>query len=145
MFFPAVQEASGKTHTIQGSEGDPGVIPRAMDLLFAQSHAPDAAPEASGTSADAQEAGQSVDILLSMLEIHNETVRDLLPEDELHTAEGKADGKAPQAVECPKLEIRSDSFGATAVGTLPSVCILAHRCCLKNINFHRYCLGLQSA
>ena len=33
----ALQTGSGKTHTMLGTEGDPGVIPRAMEQVFASS------------------------------------------------------------------------------------------------------------
>ena len=35
----ALQTGSGKTHTMLGTEGDPGVIPRAMEQVFASSKA----------------------------------------------------------------------------------------------------------
>ena len=34
-----LQTGSGKTHTMLGTQGDPGVIPRAMEQVFASSKA----------------------------------------------------------------------------------------------------------
>ena len=39
MSSTALQTGSGKTHTMLGTEGDPGVIPRAMEQVFASSKA----------------------------------------------------------------------------------------------------------
>lgn len=90
-----MQEASGKTHTLQGTADSPGVVPRALDLLLG--------------SAAAHPLRDSAAVQLSMLELHNDAVHDLLAQECVHAGGAQA--------ELPKLELRSDSHGAVAVGT----------------------------
>ncbi|PNH05289.1 Kinesin-related protein 11 [Tetrabaena socialis] len=59
--------SSGKTHTMTGSDEDPGIVPRVIRELFAQM--------ASG-SGGAQ--GRSFSVRLSIMEIYNEVLNDLL-------------------------------------------------------------------
>ncbi|PRW33188.1 kinesin-3 isoform X2 [Chlorella sorokiniana] len=73
--FAYGQTGSGKTHTMMGSPEDPGMIPRAMDQVFA--HAKELAPQ-----------GWKYEMKAAMLEIYNEELRDLLgkgpPKDKKH-------------------------------------------------------------
>lgn len=66
--FAYGQTGSGKTHTVLGSNGEDGVAPRALRALFET------------FEKEAQDAPGSTQrvISVSMLEIYNETVRDLL-------------------------------------------------------------------
>jgi kinesin family protein 18/19 len=57
---------SGKTHTIVGSQNDPGIIYLAMKDLFFRLRD--------------QESSKIFDVSLSYLEVYNETIRDLLSE-----------------------------------------------------------------
>ena len=65
--FAYGQTGSGKTFTMQGTREDPGIAPRVLRFLFR--HAQQSA-----------EAGVRRRIECSMLEVYNETVRDLLVE-----------------------------------------------------------------
>lgn len=93
-----VQESSGKTHTLQGTAADPGVIPRAMDLLF--------------DCAAKHPLCDSAAVALTLLDVHGDAVHDLLP---------PKDGAEPRgdAADRPKLELRSDAQGAIAIGVHP--------------------------
>ncbi|XP_077376589.1 kinesin-like protein KIFC3 isoform X2 [Festucalex cinctus] len=64
--FAYGQTGSGKTYTMEGVSSDPGLNQRALRLLF--SHVSDKSPE------------WEFHICVSMLEIYNETLRDLLGE-----------------------------------------------------------------
>ena len=63
--FAYGQTGSGKTHTMLGRPGDHGMIPRAMDMLFA-------------TSESMGKQGWRFEMRASMLEIYNEEYKDLL-------------------------------------------------------------------
>ena len=62
--FAYGQTGSGKTFTMEGSPSNPGVSPRAVSELFAL--------------VDSMSAEWSYTVTFSMLEIYNETIRDLL-------------------------------------------------------------------
>ncbi|KAM0792007.1 hypothetical protein ACM66B_007118 [Microbotryomycetes sp. NB124-2] len=62
--FAYGQTASGKTHTMMGSETEPGIIPLAIDELFNYIHE--------------QHTHREFSLRVSFLEIYNETIRDLL-------------------------------------------------------------------
>lgn len=63
------QTGSGKTHTMQGYDGDPGVNTRAINELFA--------------IAKERDVSHSYSIKVTLIEIYNENIRDLLdPRDE---------------------------------------------------------------
>ncbi|KAK4046636.1 Kinesin-like protein kip2 [Microbotryomycetes sp. JL201] len=62
--FAYGQTASGKTHTMMGSETEPGIIPLAIDELFSFIHE--------------QHTHREFSLRVSFLEIYNETIRDLL-------------------------------------------------------------------
>lgn len=87
--FAYGQTGSGKTHTMNGPEDDRGVNYRALVDLF--------------EIAEQRRDFQKVDISVSMLEIYNENLRDLIREDDGSLA--------------PKLDIRRDpnSSSQTAV------------------------------
>ena len=59
---------AGKTYTMQGTPGNPGIYVRALQHLFAATATDDG---------DSSETG-CTDISVAMLEIYNEDVRDLL-------------------------------------------------------------------
>ncbi|SCV68035.1 BQ2448_156 [Microbotryum intermedium] len=62
--FAYGQTASGKTHTMMGTEAEPGIIPLAIDELFTFIHR--------------QNDSRSFSLRVSFLEIYNEQLRDLL-------------------------------------------------------------------
>lgn len=64
--------SSGKTHTMLGTDGDPGILPSLIGDVFAQIEA----------CSQGQEQGQqgpaTFSVRLSMMEIYNEVLNDLL-------------------------------------------------------------------
>jgi kinesin family protein C2/C3 len=87
--FAYGQTGSGKTFTMEGSAGNKGVSPRAIEELLSQiEQAKDSCTYA---------------VTLSMLEIYNETILDLLPLN-------------PNPKEKEKLEIRQTGDGNQVVG-----------------------------
>lgn len=91
--FAYGQTGSGKTHTMLGTPEERGMIPRAMDQIFASSAAMEA-------------QGWSFDMRASMLEIYNEEYKDLL-------------GKALPAGK--KHQVSHDDKGITSVSFLEGV------------------------
>ncbi|KAK9832155.1 hypothetical protein WJX74_000861 [Apatococcus lobatus] len=85
--FAYGQTGSGKTHTMLGSPADRGMIPRAMDQLFA-------------SAAAMKEQGWTFEMQASMLEIYNEEYKDLL-------------GKGPPAGK--KHQVAHDEDGGTSI------------------------------
>merc|ERR1719453_1674924 len=69
--FAYGQTGSGKTYTMEGAQGEDrtsenaGMIPRTVDLIFAEMK-------------DLRERGWSFQVHVTMLEVYNETVCDLL-------------------------------------------------------------------
>ena len=59
------QTGSGKTYTMLGDASNPGLVPRAIELLFTRARF-------------LKEDGWRVDVALEVLEIYNETIKDLL-------------------------------------------------------------------
>ena len=110
--FSYGQTGSGKTHTMTGTRGDPGVNVRSLHTLFklAQERREAAeGPAGGGAGAEPPPVG----IAVSVLEIYNETLRDLL------AGEGSPEGPAGAARDAtPKLEIRNsgDSGGGGGGG-----------------------------
>lgn len=95
--FAYGQTGSGKTHTMDGPEEDRGITLRAFSLLFG--------------AAEKQWSGFKYEFSCSMVEIYNDTLRDLLHE-----------GSAPP----PKLEIRQNpKGGAPFVTNLREVSVVA--------------------
>ena len=81
-----------------GSAEDAGIIPRSVELIFDR-------------LARMGEQGWSAKLTVEMLEIHNETLRDLLP---AKAAAGAGSGSAASAAPAPALELR-DRSGAPYV------------------------------
>ncbi len=96
--FAYGQTGSGKTWTMEGAPGSPGagIIPRSMELIFER-------------LARMGEQGWAARLTVEMLEIHNETLRDLLP--------ARAGGGGGAAA--PALELR-DRSGSPYVEGLSS-------------------------
>jgi kinesin family protein C2/C3 len=67
--FAYGQTSSGKTHTVVGSAGDPGLAPRALAALF------------DITAREAREGLGTRVVSISAIEIYNDVVRDLLAAD----------------------------------------------------------------
>ena len=65
--FAYGQTGSGKTHSLQGSPEDEGVIPRMIRDLFGQAR-----------SRCAHDPALNINVTLSLFEIYNEKIRDLL-------------------------------------------------------------------
>ncbi|KAJ7726683.1 P-loop containing nucleoside triphosphate hydrolase protein, partial [Mycena maculata] len=85
--------SSGKTHTMQGTPADPGVIPRVVKALFAKS----ASPTLPGTT-------ERAEIAVSYIEIYKDDVYDLLVTRE----------------NAPKLPVRENGAGTVFVAGLTS-------------------------
>eukprot|EP00300_Choanocystis_sp_HF-7_P017837 c19851_g1_i1.p1 GENE.c19851_g1_i1~~c19851_g1_i1.p1 ORF type:complete len:1217 (+),score=220.68 c19851_g1_i1:108-3653(+) len=92
--FAYGQTGSGKTHTMDGTADDPGITIRSLGLFFNPQSRQDAKLSANQ---------QSIRVWVSMLEIYNEEVRDLLD-----TSTGKKD----------KLEVRQTPDGGSCVPNL---------------------------
>jgi len=101
--FAYGQTGSGKTWTMEGAPGSAGagIIPRSMDLIFER-------------LARMGEQGWAARLTVEMLEIHNETLRDLLP-----TARGASGSSSAAAAAVPALELR-DRSGSPYVEGLSS-------------------------
>lgn len=78
---------------MEGTRSQPGVIPRALDELFRRAHE--------------ERATRDVTISLSMIEVYNDCVHELL------SAHG---GGGSEGTENERLQLRSDANGAYAVG-----------------------------
>ena len=123
-----LQTRSGKTHTLHGTKEDPGVAVRALSHVFA-----------------AATAHASLDVSITMLEIYNDTLHDLLAESEASGSARAPESGPPRRKslgaevagggaaarrkslggrgESPtRLELRSDATGARVVGACP--CLL---------------------
>ena len=87
--FAYGQTGSGKTHTMQGYGGDAGVNTRALEQLFALAHE--------------REGVYTYDIKVSLLEIYNETIRDLVDPKDAATGDDK------------KLDVKIAPEGGTTV------------------------------
>jgi len=85
--FAYGQTGGGKTHTMSGPEGSTaaGVIPRSIDLIFAEASA-------------MRQKGWTFDVHVSYLEIYNEVVRDLLSESQHGESPGHTSGVAGRKV-----------------------------------------------
>lgn len=64
--------SSGKTHTMLGTDGDPGILPSLIGDVFAQIEA------CSQGQGQGQQGPASFSVRLSMMEIYNEVLNDLL-------------------------------------------------------------------
>jgi kinesin family protein C1 len=92
--FAYGQTGSGKTHTMQGTASDPGLTPQAGAYLFQR-------------AAIMAEQGWATSIKVEVLEIYNETIRDLLQ-------------KSTASSTVPSLEIRHNKEGDPFVPGLES-------------------------
>lgn len=97
--FAYGQTGSGKTHTMQGTMNDPGLIPQAGAYLFQR-------------AAIMAEQGWITSIKVEILEIYNETIRDLLQKS-ITTASSSSSTASP-------LEIRHNKEGDPFVPGLES-------------------------
>ena len=116
--FAYGQTGSGKTHTMEGPPHDPGVTRRTIDELFRVANAECAVP------------GIEYAFTLSMLEIYNEQIRDLLcpggkASGESHSHPGMADRRGSIGGGTDrKLDIRMEEDGSGVYVTdLTSVCV----------------------
>eukprot|EP00298_Acanthocystis_sp_HF-20_P012462 c19900_g1_i1.p1 GENE.c19900_g1_i1~~c19900_g1_i1.p1 ORF type:complete len:866 (-),score=363.11 c19900_g1_i1:110-2707(-) len=97
--FAYGQTGSGKTHTMDGSPGQRGISHRALELFFNKSN--------SDSSEHSKKALKTqVLIYVSMLEIYNEEIRDLLAEND------------PKQKNKVKLEVRQSPDGGSYVSGL---------------------------
>ncbi|KAJ0733791.1 putative minus-end-directed kinesin ATPase [Helianthus annuus] len=101
--FAYGQTGSGKTHTMMGTPGsydDKGLIPRSLEQIFEARQ-------------KLKEQGWKYEMQVSMLEIYNETIRDLLSANKCST-DGSANNKQQYA-------IKHDANGTTHVSDLTIV------------------------
>ena len=106
--FSYGQTGSGKTHTMTGTSDDPGVNVRSLHALFkwAKGRRKEATARGSGGDGSHGDGGEElVGISVSILEIYNETLRDLL-----------AEPPAPGDIAPPKLEVRAVGGDPTGAG-----------------------------
>ena len=89
---------SGKTYTMEGGGGDKGVAPRAVDELFATIEARRAAGD------------YEYSVRFSMLEIYNETIRDLLDGSSSNSSASSGGGAGKE-----KLDVRQTAEGVNIV------------------------------
>eukprot|EP00301_Raphidiophrys_heterophryoidea_P001258 c10613_g1_i1.p1 GENE.c10613_g1_i1~~c10613_g1_i1.p1 ORF type:complete len:1262 (-),score=253.11 c10613_g1_i1:1331-5116(-) len=104
--FAYGQTGSGKTHTMDGTAENPGITYRSLGIFF------DSTDSRAGGGARAMKRTKSilkqkVEVEISMLEIYNEEIRDLLDESDL----------AKRA----KLEVRQSADGGSFVAGLTKV------------------------
>lgn len=101
--FAYGQTGSGKTYTMMGSPGNPekkGLIPRSLEQIFA-------------TRQSLKSQGWKYELQVSMLEIYNETIRDLLSTSKSSSIENGTAGK--------HYTIKHDANGNTHVSDLTVV------------------------
>ncbi|CAM8909305.1 unnamed protein product [Rhodiola kirilowii] len=100
--FAYGQTGSGKTYTMMGRPGNPdqkGLIPRSLEQIFQ-------------TKQSLQLQGWKYEMQVSMLEIYNETIRDLLSANRLDLS------KADNSIGGNKYAIKHDANGNTHVSDL---------------------------
>ena len=117
--FAYGQTGSGKTHTMDGPHGDRGIIPRAVEQVFAR-------------AAELADLGWSHTFEVSLLEIYNEELRDLMPDSK----KGKLrvvdmSGK----VSVPELSVRRVSSG-DEIHELLDAAALKRKTASTNLNDH---------
>ncbi|KAJ6724344.1 KINESIN-LIKE PROTEIN KLP-3 [Salix viminalis] len=107
--FAYGQTGSGKTYTMMGKPGNPeqkGLIPRSLEQIFQ-------------TKQSLQSQGWKYEMQVSMLEIYNETIRDLLSTKDSSRAEYGSNGK--------QYAIKHDANGNTLVSDLTVVDVCSTR------------------
>ena len=102
--FAYGQTGSGKTYTMQGPQDDPGVYTRALHELFAV--------------VDQREQTHKYTMQVSMVEIYNETIRDLLCDEKTAKNQAKTRGSGKG------LDIKKGEHGNEVIGAehLPVNC-----------------------
>ncbi|KAJ6887029.1 kinesin-like protein KIN-14N [Populus alba x Populus x berolinensis] len=107
--FAYGQTGSGKTYTMMGKSGNPeqkGLIPRSLEQIFQ-------------TRQSLQSQGWKYEMQVSMLEIYNETIRDLLSTKDSSRTEYGSNGK--------QYGIKHDANGNTLVSDLTVVDVCSTR------------------
>ncbi|KAJ6894470.1 kinesin-like protein KIN-14N [Populus alba x Populus x berolinensis] len=107
--FAYGQTGSGKTYTMMGKSGNPeqkGLIPRSLEQIFQ-------------TRQSLQSQGWKYEMQVSMLEIYNETIRDLLSTKDSSRTEYGSNGK--------QYAIKHDANGNTLVSDLTVVDVCSTR------------------
>ena len=114
---------AGKTHSIQGTPQDPGVLPRALQYIFSQIQE---------RNSEAQDAGSecTLALALSHMEIYNDVVTDLLADfastslvvGRARAKAGKGRGKRARAGKGSGLVLQDDGAGAVRVKGLTELC-----------------------
>ncbi|KAJ6950383.1 kinesin-like protein KIN-14N isoform X1 [Populus alba x Populus x berolinensis] len=107
--FAYGQTGSGKTYTMMGKPGNPeqkGLIPRSLEQIFQ-------------TRQSLQSQGWKYEMQVSMLEIYNETIRDLLSTKDSSRTEYGSNGK--------QYAIKHDANGNTHVSDLTVVDVCSSR------------------
>ncbi|KAJ6301045.1 hypothetical protein OIU77_015366 [Salix suchowensis] len=107
--FAYGQTGSGKTYTMMGKPGNPslkGLIPRSLEQIFQ-------------TRQSLQSQGWKYEMQVSMLEIYNETIRDLLSTKDSSRTEYGSNGK--------QYAIKHDATGNTLVSDLTVVDVCSTR------------------
>ncbi|XP_061984584.1 kinesin-like protein KIN-14N isoform X2 [Populus nigra] len=107
--FAYGQTGSGKTYTMMGKPGNPeqkGLIPRSLEQIFQ-------------TRQSLQSQGWKYEMQVSMLEIYNETIRDLLSTKDSSRTEYGSNGK--------QYTIKHDANGNTHVSDLTVVDVCSSR------------------
>ncbi|KAB5521631.1 hypothetical protein DKX38_025950 [Salix brachista] len=107
--FAYGQTGSGKTYTMMGKPGNPslkGLIPRSLEQIFQ-------------TRQSLQSQGWKYEMQVSMLEIYNETIRDLLSTKDSSRTEYGSNGK--------QYAIKHDANGNTLVSDLTVVDVCSTR------------------
>ncbi|KAJ6727968.1 KINESIN-LIKE PROTEIN [Salix koriyanagi] len=107
--FAYGQTGSGKTYTMMGKPGNPeqkGLIPRSLEQIFQ-------------TKQSLQSQGWKYEMQVSMLEIYNETIRDLLSTKDSSRTEYGSNGK--------QYAIKHDANGNTLVSNLTVVDVCSTR------------------
>ncbi|GIQ83194.1 kinesin-like protein [Kipferlia bialata] len=83
------QTGSGKTHTLIGTDTEPGIVPRALDTLFCALASTPSASASDDTPLEwdrplqhGKGRDKGVSVSVSLLEVYNETLTDLLAEED---------------------------------------------------------------
>ncbi|XP_030443942.1 kinesin-like protein KIN-14N [Syzygium oleosum] len=110
--FAYGQTGSGKTYTMMGTPGhvdEKGLIPRSLEQIFQ-------------TKQSLQSQGWKYELQVSMLEIYNESIRDLLPSNR-----SSIDSTRTENVNAKQYAIKHDANGNTHVSDLTVVDVRSSR------------------